>query len=83
MGSLVAFFHKHYDIQERKFKAANRMRKEVNRIQKVARRHWFKCGKCREIFKEEELKQVAISPEVNEWFCKSCRDMMKLARDDY
>ena len=94
MGSLVAFFHKHMDIQERKFKATNRMseakararramRKEVRRIQRVARRYWWPCDKCGELFKEKELEQITIAEGVNERFCKTCMDMMKLARDDY
>lgn len=80
MGSLVAYFHKHFQFQETKFKTANRMRKEVRRIQRVARRYWFRCDKCKELFKEKELEHV---PEIDERFCKTCMDMMKLARDDY
>lgn len=81
MGSIVAYFHKAFGINEHKFRANNRMRKEVKRIQKRARQKcWFSCDKCGELFRKEDLEHI---DEVNEDFCASCMNMMKLARDDY
>lgn len=80
MSSLVAFFHKHMNFPNNRFKAANRMRKSIRRIQKITRQNWFPCDKCGELLKKEELEHVE---EINEDFCKTCIDMMKLARGDY
>lgn len=90
--SMIAFFHKHYEIQERKFRATNAMKRKersnslllrqqsnVRRIQTRAKHiDWIQCDKCEEYFNKEELSHDDLS---NQDFCNNCMNAIKILRD--
>ena len=79
MSSMIAFFHKHYDIQERKFKATNRMRRNVKRLQqRVSHVDWEQCGKCEEFFDKADLSHDDLSDST---FCTNCMNAINILRD--
>lgn len=79
MPSLVAFFHKHYEIQERKFRATNQMKKNIRRIQtKATNPAWHHCYKCKEYFEEKHLVHDPVSKAD---FCTNCMNAINILRD--
>lgn len=79
MGSLIAYFHKHFKTNERKFKASIRMKKEIERFsRKTKNQPMDKCDKCEKYFEKGTLLQDDISTL---HFCSQCADAIKILRD--
>lgn len=79
MGSMLAFFHKTFNLYERRMRATRRMNKEVQRIQRAARaKTTEKCPKCGELFPKGTLLRDDVSDMD---FCSRCMNAISILRD--
>jgi hypothetical protein len=79
MGSLLAYFHKQFRVDETKMKARRHMSHTIKSFQQAIKpKEMDKCDKCEEFFEKGTLLQDDLSTLR---FCNKCMDAIKILRD--